>query len=66
MRIPLAALGIPGAAEGTAFRVNLFRTEGPPDDAKEFTWRPPMSNTFHAPERWCSDSSPTDPRYDSE
>jgi Carbohydrate family 9 binding domain-like len=52
MRIPLAALGTPAPAEGTAFRVNLFRTEGPPDDAKEITWRPPMSNTFHAPERF--------------
>jgi Carbohydrate family 9 binding domain-like len=52
MRIPLAALGTPAPAEGAAFRVNLFRTEGPADDAKEITWRPPMSNTFHAPQRF--------------
>jgi hypothetical protein len=52
MRIPLAVLGTPAPAEGTAFRVNLFRTEGPPDDPTEITWRPPMSNTFHVPERF--------------
>jgi hypothetical protein len=50
MRIPLAALGTPAPAEGTAFRVNLFRTEGPADDAKEITWRLHISNTFHAPQ----------------
>ena len=38
MRIPLAALGTPAPAEGTALRVNPFRTEAPADDAKEITW----------------------------
>jgi hypothetical protein len=52
MRIPLAALGTSAPAEGRAFRVNRFRTEGPPDDANEITWRPPRNNTLHAPERF--------------
>jgi hypothetical protein len=52
MRIPLVALDTPAPVEGTAFRMNLFRTEGPPEDPKEITWRPPMSNTFHVPERF--------------
>jgi hypothetical protein len=52
MKIPFTALGTPAPAEGTAFRLNLFRTEGPPTDTKEITWRPPMSNTFHTPERF--------------
>ncbi len=52
MRIPFAALGTPAPSEGTEFRLNLFRTEGPPKDTKEITWRAPMSNEFHVPERF--------------
>jgi hypothetical protein len=52
MRIPLAALDDRKPAAGNTFRVNLFRGQGPPPNAKEITWQPPMSNTFHVPERF--------------
>ena len=52
MRIPFAALSAVVPAAGTEFRVNFFRTEGPPDDATEIMWQPTMSNTFHVPERF--------------
>lgn len=68
MRIPLAALGTPAPAEGTAFRVNLFRTEAPADDAKEITWSSAHEQYVftHRSGLVCSDPSPADPRYDSE
>jgi hypothetical protein len=50
MRIPFAALGLPKVAAGQQFRVNFYRTEGTPADAKEVMWRPTMSKTFHIPE----------------
>jgi len=50
MRIPFEALDIPEPVAGQQFRVNFFRTEGPPADAKEVLWRPTMSKTFHVPE----------------
>lgn len=50
MRIPIAALDVPEAVAGQQFRVNFFRTEGPPADAREVLWRPTMSKTFHVPE----------------
>ncbi len=52
MRIPLAALDKPAPLAGKSFRLNLFRTEGPPQGAKEIVWQPPMSRTFHVPERF--------------
>jgi hypothetical protein len=39
-------------APGTTFRVNLFRTEGSANNAKEILWQPTMSQTFHVPERF--------------
>lgn len=52
MRIPFAALETDPPVAGTSFRVNLFRTEGPPADPKEIMWQPTMSETFHVPERF--------------
>ena len=52
MRIPFAALETHHPVVGTSFRVNLFRTEGPPADSKEIMWQPTMSETFHVPERF--------------
>jgi hypothetical protein len=52
MRIPLAALDDRSPAPGNIFRVNLFRGQGPPPNQKEITWQPPMSDTFHAPDRF--------------
>jgi hypothetical protein len=50
MRIPFATLGVPDAAAGQQFRVNFYRTEGAPADARGVMWRPTMSKTFHVPE----------------
>lgn len=52
MRIPIVALDVPEAFPGQKFRVNFFRTEGPPADAREVLWQPTMSKTFHVPERF--------------
>ena len=50
MRIPFEALDVPEPLAGQQFRVNFFRTEGPPADTREVLWRPTMSKTFHVPE----------------
>jgi len=52
MRIPLAALDNRSPAPGNIFRINFFRTQGPHSNQKEITWRPPMSDTFHVPDRF--------------
>ncbi len=52
VRIPFAALDMPAPNTSTTFRVNLFRTEGPPNAAREVMWQPTMSQTFHVPERF--------------
>jgi hypothetical protein len=52
IRIPFAALDTPTPTAGTTFRINLYRTEGPPAHAKEILWQPTMSETFHVPERF--------------
>lgn len=52
MRIPLSAIDHRPPAAGNMFRMNLFLSEGPPAKHHEVTWRPPMSNTFHTPERF--------------
>jgi hypothetical protein len=50
MRVPFAALDSPSVAAGQQFRVNFYRTEGAPGDAKAVMWRPTMTKTFHTPE----------------
>jgi Carbohydrate family 9 binding domain-like len=52
MRIPFAALDDRSPAPGNSFRVNFFTSQGPPPIRKGITWQPPMSNTFHVPERF--------------
>jgi len=52
MRIPFAALGIDSPKSGEEFRINLFRSQGPPSQRVEITWRPTMRETFHVPERF--------------
>lgn len=52
IRIPFSALDMSAPAVGKTFRMNLYRTEGPPNAAKEILWQPTMSNTFHVPERF--------------
>ncbi len=52
MRIPLAAIDERPAAAGSTLRINFFRSQGPPPHRKEVTWQPPMTDTFHTPERF--------------
>jgi hypothetical protein len=52
MRIPFAALDRRHPVAGNSFRVNLFRSQGPPQHRQSITWRPPMADTFHIPERF--------------
>jgi len=52
VRIPFAALSPRAEVPGTRFRVNFYRTEGPPQSSTEIMWQPVMSKTFHVPERF--------------
>jgi hypothetical protein len=52
MRIPLAAIDTRPPASGNTLRLNLFRSQGPPEHLQEITWQPPMSKTFHVPEKF--------------
>jgi hypothetical protein len=52
MRIPLKAIDPRRATTGNTLRVNLFRGQGPPGDLHEITWQPPMSKSFHVPEKF--------------
>jgi Carbohydrate family 9 binding domain-like len=52
MRIPMTAIDSRPPAPGNALRVNFFRSQGPPPHRKEVTWQSPMTDTFHAPERF--------------
>ncbi len=52
MRIPLAAIDRRPPSPGNTLRVNLFRSQGPHEHLHEITWQPPMSESFHVPERF--------------
>jgi len=52
MRIPFLALGAANPKNGEEFRVNLFRSQGPPSQRVEIAWRSTMRETFHVPERF--------------
>ena len=52
MRIPFAAIKTNPPKAGDKMRLNLFRSQGPENNHHEITWRPPMSKTFHVPERF--------------
>ena len=52
MRIPLAAIDKRSPTAGMEFRLNLFVSEGPPANHHAIAWQPPMSSTFHVPERF--------------
>jgi hypothetical protein len=52
MRIPFSAIDSRPPAIGNKMRINLFRSQGPPDHHQEITWQPPLSKTFHVPERF--------------
>ena len=52
MRIPWSSIDSRPAVAGSTLRINLFRSQGPPSNNHEVTWQPPMSKTFHTPERF--------------
>jgi len=52
MRIPYSAIDTRPPTPGNSLRVNLFRSQGPESHRQEITWRAPMSETFHVPERF--------------
>jgi Carbohydrate family 9 binding domain-like len=52
MRIPFSALESRPPALGEKFRINLFRSQGPPPNRTAVMWQPTMSKTFHVPEKF--------------
>jgi hypothetical protein len=52
MRIPFSAIDPRPPAAGTTMRINLFRSQGPPEHPRQITWQAPMSKTFHVPEKF--------------
>jgi hypothetical protein len=52
MRIPFVAVSKDGPTPGATFRINFFRVEGADPQRKYAAWQPPMSETFHVPERF--------------
>ena len=52
MRIPYSAIDTRPPTPGNSLRVNLFRSQGPESHRQEISWRAPMSETFHVPERF--------------
>jgi len=52
MRIPWSSIDTHPAQTGSKFRMNLFMSEGPEANHHEVTWQPPVSKTFHVPERF--------------
>lgn len=52
MRIPFSAIDSRPAAAGNTLRINFFRCQGPTATRHFIAWQPPMSDTFHVPERF--------------
>jgi hypothetical protein len=55
MKIPFSAIlpaGRTTATAGDKFRVNFFRSQGPPKKQNMLAWQPPMTETFHTPEKF--------------
>jgi hypothetical protein len=52
MRIPFSAIDTRPPASGNTLRLNLFRSGGPRSHPYGLAWQPPMSKTFHTPERF--------------
>jgi hypothetical protein len=52
MRIPFPALEARSPSVGDEFRVNFFRSQGPPPDRVQIVWQPTMKSTFHVPEKF--------------
>jgi hypothetical protein len=54
MRIPFEAITQAPVAEGTKFRVNFYRMEGPPGRRRHVAWRETRSDSFHVPSAFGS------------
>jgi hypothetical protein len=52
MSIPFSALQTQPPTGGEGFRINLFRSQGPPPNRIAVVWQPTMSHTFHVPEKF--------------
>lgn len=52
MRIPFSAIDPKASGAGAQFRVNLFRSQGPPPHTTQIVWKPTMKETFHVPENF--------------
>jgi len=52
MRIPFSAIDSRPPSAGNTLRLNLFRSGGPRERPYGLAWQPPMSKTFHTPERF--------------
>jgi len=52
LKIPFKSVDGETPTAGKTYRLNLFRTEGGPNEGKEILWQPTMSETFHVPEKF--------------
>lgn len=52
MKIPFASIAEEPPVPEREFRVNLFRSQGPPERRKRIAWKAPMTASFHTPERF--------------
>jgi hypothetical protein len=52
MRIPFSALEGRSPSVGDAFRINFFRSQGPPPNRVQIVWQATMQKTFHVPEKF--------------
>lgn len=52
MKIPYSAIDDRQAAQGNMLRINLFRSQGAASARHQIAWSPPMTDSFHTPERF--------------
>ena len=52
MKIPYSAIDNRQAAPANMLRINLFRSQGAASARHKIAWSPPMSDSFHVPERF--------------
>jgi hypothetical protein len=50
MRIPISAIDKESPRAGSVYRVNLYRSQGPPSRRRSIAWKAPMKESFHTPE----------------
>lgn len=52
LQIPWAAIDSHPAKVGAEFRMNLYRSQGPPKNHRSITWQSTLNANFHVPERF--------------